>query len=347
MAPAIAEGGAPRFSVLVPSIGREDGLRLLLDSLDAQSFPRDGFEILVVLMPEAITPAIRSRLAASGATAIELATNRGPGASRNAAARHARGNVLAFTEDDCVVDRDWLLHAARRFDEEPELEVLDGWTEKPGGRAVRRHPGREPLYLPTNLFVRRGAFDRAGGYAESFFEPEGRIYFREDSDFGFSLEESGARVACDRTVVVRHPDEHARFLDPIRWARRYMMDPLLKRRHPRLFRERIEVTNLGPLRLRRPFVRACVLYALGLALAASGALAHAPRLTLAGGIAALAGLLVVWAKWSFDPRRLAVVPVVPFVLLAALWQGTRRASRVLAVRDLQPCEPREAPPRAS
>jgi glycosyltransferase involved in cell wall biosynthesis len=315
--------------VIVPSIGREAGLSLLLDSLDAQSFPRENFEILVALMPAALSPAIRARLDASEARPVLLAESRGPGAARNVAAQRSRGEILAFTEDDCVVDREWLQHAARRFDEESDLDALDGWTEKPGGRAVRLRPGKDPLYLPTNLFVKREAFERAGGYGECFFEPRGGIYFREDSDFGFALEESGARVLRDRTVIVLHPDEHARFWDPIRWARRYVMDPLLERRHPALFRERIEVVSVGPLRLRRPFVRACALYVAGLALMLAGALMHRSALTIAGALAAAAGLLVVWAKWRFDPRRLPVAPIVPFVLLYSLAQGVRRAAKIM------------------
>ena len=321
---------APRFSVIVPSIGREAGLSLLLDSLDAQSLPRDQFEILVAMTSGAMSEAIGARLESSGATAVVLAEARGPGSARNQAARRARGEILAFTEDDCVVDRDWLAHAARRFDEEPGLDALDGWTEKPGHRPVRRRPTSDPLYLPTNLFVKRAVFARAGGYGECFFEAHGGIYFREDSDFGFALEESGARVARDKTVIVLHPDEHTRFMDPLRWARRYVMDPLLERRHPRLFRERIEVMHLGPLRIRRPFVRACALYVAGLGLTVVGMASHRPAVTIAGVLATATGLLVVWAKWSFDLRRLPVVPIVPFVLLGSLAQGQRRAARIVA-----------------
>jgi len=261
---------------------------------------------------------------------VTLEARRGPGAARNAAARLARGEILAFTEDDCVPAPDWLANAARRFDEEPEIEVLDGLTEKPGGRPVRLRPGAEPLYLPTNLFVRRARFEAVGGYCEDFFDAGSGVYFREDSDFGFTLEESGARIARDRTVRVTHPEEHAGFLDPLRWARRYVMDPLLARRHPERFDERIEVVALGPLRFRRPFVRACLLFVLGLGVAIVGLVARAAPVTTTGAVTAAAALLVLWAKWRFDPRRLPLVPVVPFVLLAALAAGEGRAATVVA-----------------
>jgi len=320
----------PRFSVIVPSIGREAGLGGLLDSLDAQSLPREQFEIRVALLPASATPAIRARLAASGAAVVELDASRGPGAARNTAVRGSRGAFLAFTEDDCVVDRDWLANAARRFDEEPDLDVLDGLTEKPGGRPVRRRPGHDPLYLPTNLFVKRAAFDRAGGYGEDYFDPDGNVYFREDSDLGFALEESGARVARDRTVRVLHPDEHAGFLDPLRWTRRHRMDALLARRHPRLFRERIEVTTFGPLRVRRPIVRASGMYVLSLVAAAAAALFGRSGLSVLFLFIAGICLLPIWAKWGFDPRRLPLIPLVPFGLVWALARGWWRVRSIVA-----------------
>ncbi|MEO5616373.1 MAG: DUF3040 domain-containing protein, partial [Candidatus Eisenbacteria bacterium] len=206
--------------------------------------------------------------------------------------------------------------------------VLDGLTEKPGGRPVRRKSGADPLYLPTNLFVRRERFVAAGGYCEDYFDAASGTYFREDSDLGFALEDAGARVVRDHSVRVVHPDEHARFLDPLRWARRFVMDPLLARRHPKHFEERIEVLTLGPLRFRRPFVRACVLYVLGLVVMLAGLVAHAAPVTVTGAAVAFTAMIAVWSKWNFDPRRLPVVPLVPFVLLGSLAAGERRATRL-------------------
>ena len=142
-------------------------------------------------------------------------------------------------------------------------------TLLPDGAPVRRRVGDNPTWLPTNLFVRRDLFEQVGGYCEAFFDPRGAVYFREDSDFGFTLVEAGAPVAFDPAPRVTHPREHAAWLDPIRWARRYEMDPLLRARHPRAFRDEIEVMRLGPFVLRRPFVRGCVGYVVALAVAAA------------------------------------------------------------------------------
>ena len=320
-----------RFSVIVPTLGRATAAATL-ESLQNQSWPRDRFDVWVVCDGSAPSPELRAAAQRTGAEILQLETRSGPGAARNAGARRARGEILAFTEDDCVADRDWLLHAARRFDEEPGLDALEGATVVPGGRPVRRPSAEHPHYLPTNLFVRRTTFERVGGYCEDFFDATTGLYFREDSDFGFALEAAGARIVRDRTVVATHPAEHPRFLDPLRWARRYVMDPLLARRHPGAFADRIEVIRFGAFQVRRPFVRACVLAVIGLVVWLGGLVFHQAPIAVTGGAVAIAAWLAIWSKWKFDPRRLPLVPLLPFVLLGALAAGERRAAR-LALRQ--------------
>jgi len=267
------------------------------------------------------SPLLRERLAALAVHAILLPDRRGPGAARNAAAREASGEWLAFTEDDCEPAADWLERAAARIGANPSIDVLEGETVTPAGSPVRRRDRTFLNYLPTNLFVRRALFDRVGGYCEDFFDTRRGIYFREDSDLGFTLEGAGAGVAFEPGARVVHPVEHPRFLDPLRWALRCQMDALLERRHPARFRARIEIVRWGPFSLRRPFVRACAGYVIALASAAAAGWLGEPRVAL--GCIAGAGLMLipVWAKWGLAPARLPLVPIIPFVVLAALARG--------------------------
>ena len=324
--PADSAPAPTRFTVIVPTLGRDDLLSDLLDTIASQTLDRSRWDLVVSFDGTAPSPAIAHRLDSMGALAVTSAARQGPGAARNRGARSATGDVLAFTEDDCAPLPDWLSRAAARFDRELDLDVLEGATVDPNGAATRRPDGHRPHYLPTNLFVRRLVFERAGGYCESFFR-EG-IYFREDSDFGFALEEAGARVSREPKARVVHPVEHPRFLDPIRWARRYEMDALLRARHPERFHERIEVTRAGPFRFRRLFVRACHAYVLALLAAVIAAIAGEEGLTAWFLVIAGLALVAVWAKWGFAPFRLPVLPVVPIVLVVSEVQGLLRARKI-------------------
>jgi glycosyltransferase involved in cell wall biosynthesis len=319
--------GPPLFSVVVPSRGEESKLLALLESLGAQTLERGRYELILVL--DGLTPiaSVSAAAQASGARIVALESRRGPGAARNQGAARARGEYLAFTEDDCRPAADWLGRAAAWLAEEPALDVLEGFTRLPDGKPARRQFGQAPLYLPTNLFVRRAVFEKVGGYCEAFYDPASGVYFREDSDLGFTLEESGARVAIAQDVVVTHPFEHPRFLDPIRWARRYQMDPLLQSRHPKLFRERIEVHRVGPFTVRRPFVWASAGYLLALALSVIAGALRLPQVQVASLVVAAALLVTIWTKWRIHPLRLAAAAIVPFFLLASLIWGTQAVRR--------------------
>jgi len=317
---------AIRFTVVVPTRGQDALLTALLDALAAQTLDRSCWDFVLSFDGATPSPATMRRLEAMGGSAVSSAIRRGPGAARNLGASRAANDYLAFTEDDCLPAPDWLERCAERLDHEPDLDIVEGATFLPDGSPARRRGGTGMTWLPTNLFVRRTFFERIGGYCERFFDLERGVYFREDSDFGFTAIEAGARACHDSRPRVIHPREHPGWLDPLRWARRYEMDPLLAARHPASFRNEIEVARWGPFQFRRPFVRACA----GFLVAATAALAllifREPG--LAAWFASLAAVLlvVIAAKWHFQPRHLAVAPAVPVVLLLALWRGRRRAA---------------------
>ena len=325
-----ATGPLP-FSVIVPTLGAPGRLGPLLEALAHQTLDRARWELIVAAdgTPEA---AIEQRIVSLGPAARVVRGGGGPGAARNRGSEAARAEWLAFTEDDCVPEPDWLERAAAAIATHLGADVLTGVTLKPGGRPVHRQRGNGPLYLPTNLFVRRDVYARAGGYCEDFFDAATHVYFREDSDFGFTLETLGARVVEVADARVLHPDEHTRFWDPVRWAARHVMDPLLAARHPQRFRERVEVHRLGPLRVRRPIVRVSLAFVVATLAAVVATLSGALVLGAQLAIVALAALLVIWAKWRFDPRRLPVLPVVAVTVVVSLIQGQRRAARIMRQR---------------
>ncbi len=315
---------APYISVIVPTRGDPVKILPLLDALARQTLPRDRFEILVSFDGAEPGSEVSDRLAAAGARAVRTAERRGPGAARNRAARESTGEYLAFTEDDCLPADDWLERAEARLAREPAIDVLEGGTLRPDGRPTRRADQDRLHYLPTNLFIRRALFETIGGYCEEFYIPDRGVYFREDSDLGFTLEENGAVTAREPSARVMHPFEHLSYFDPLRWARRYELDPLLQARHPDLFRERIEIHRFGPFTLRRLFVRACFAYVIALGAALLALLFGDQGLAATFVIVAVAAFLPIWAKWGFHPLRLPVLLIVPFALILAYARGLLR-----------------------
>jgi len=150
-------------------------------------------------------------------------TDPNPSARRNLAASRARGTVLAFLDDDAEADPEWLETGAAFLLAHDDMAAVGGPDPPPEdsgpaelladtllatpfvGSGVLCHRGpdgvrdvRSPSDLAlVNLFVRRSAFEAAGGLDESLG------YGGEDTDLLARLMRRG-RVVYHSRVVVRH-----------------------------------------------------------------------------------------------------------------------------------------------
>src|SRR4051794_27686313 len=97
-----------RVSVVVPTCRRPDLLDRCLAALVAMDFDPSSFEILVV--DDAASQATRDQVGQAAARArptiryFANTGNHGPAAARNVGWRAARGEIIAFTDDDCIPD---------------------------------------------------------------------------------------------------------------------------------------------------------------------------------------------------------------------------------------------------
>jgi glycosyltransferase involved in cell wall biosynthesis len=84
-----------------------------LSALDAQDV--DGFEVVVVDDRSHAPAAVRAVVARSPRARVVDGQGRGPAAARNLGARHAQGDVLCFTDDDCAPGPEWVRALATRI----------------------------------------------------------------------------------------------------------------------------------------------------------------------------------------------------------------------------------------
>src|SRR4051794_19726519 len=110
------QSALPFFSVIIPTRDRPEQLVACLRSLGALAYPRDRFEVIVV--DDGSTTALEPIVGRSRGElhlALLKQSNAGPAAARNTGAAHAKGEFLAFIDDDCSPASDWLQALAARF----------------------------------------------------------------------------------------------------------------------------------------------------------------------------------------------------------------------------------------
>lgn len=253
-----------RVSVVVPTYQRPDLLARCLRALSEQSLPRDDYEILVAddafeksgLASERTRELVAVHEAQGMKTQyVPVRGRHGPAAARNAGWRRARADVIAFTDDDTIPDRDWLENGLRVLESCRAPECGEEPDSAPGvlavcGRTVVPVPDDPTDYelnesglsraefITANCFCRRWALEELNGFDEEF-----TMAWREDSDLHFRLMKLGGgerAVARAPEAVVVHPVRPAPFAVSLKQVKKVAFNALLFKKHPELYRERIQ-----------------------------------------------------------------------------------------------------------
>ena len=230
-----------RVSVVVPTRRRTALLRRCLSALLAQDFDAGAYEILVAgdgadRATERLVAEVRGARRRPALRYIPVVDGHGPAAARNRACQLAFGEVIAFTDDDCVPAVDWLRVGVESF--RPGVGAVAGRIIMPLPRRptdyeadAARLQGAE--FTTANCFCLRDSLVAAGGFDERF-----RRAGREDSDLFFSLLEQGVEIVHEPRAVVVHPVRPACWGVSLLQQRNNFFESLLYKKHPAFYRSR-------------------------------------------------------------------------------------------------------------
>jgi glucosyl-dolichyl phosphate glucuronosyltransferase len=143
--------------------------------------------------------------------------------ARNRGIIEAQGRVLAFTDDDVIVDRHWLSNIHELFQEYRVGgvggKVLPLWeTPKPKwliqdlyGMLALLDLGDQPIYLDypeivfgANFAVRAEMFGKYGAFDKNLGRIGQRLSCHEELDFIHRLQKAGEKILYHPQIVVHH-----------------------------------------------------------------------------------------------------------------------------------------------
>lgn len=144
---------------------------------------------------------------------------RGLSRARNEGIRHALGELIFYTDDDCVVPRDWIEAISARFAADPRLGALVApvvaehpWTDwswtptyEPSAALLIDTPREFPLsgMMGANMVFRKRALEAIGGFDE-VLGPGAPLHSADDIDAVYRVAVAGYRVAVDTAPAVIH-----------------------------------------------------------------------------------------------------------------------------------------------
>lgn len=201
-------GGALRISVVIPHLNQPDMLDRCLSSI--WSGARRPDQVFVVdngsaALPEAV-------VAAYPGTVLLHEPTPGPGPARNRGAAAADGDVLAFTDADCLADQNWLAAAEAAF-ADPQAQILGGDVRiaivNPANLTILeayesiyayrmdRYIAEQGFTGTGNLVVRRAVLEAVGPFAG--------LAIAEDRDWGHRATRQGYKIRYVAAMRVYHP----------------------------------------------------------------------------------------------------------------------------------------------
>jgi GT2 family glycosyltransferase len=198
------------ISIIVPVHNAGRTLAACLDSLAALLADTPSHEIIVV--DNGSTDDSRDIALRYPCARLVSEPTKGAGFARNAGARHARGDILAFTDADCVVSPDWLVRvpsvlreaqiaaAGGKIKSLPPKNDIQDWI---ASRKILEQEGAldclvRPFVQTANAFFRRADFDAIGGFDCSFS-------YGEDVDLSWRIVDAvGGRLAFIPEALVYH-----------------------------------------------------------------------------------------------------------------------------------------------
>jgi GT2 family glycosyltransferase len=204
----------PYFSVIIPTKSRPKSLAACLEALSELDYPRDRFEVIVIddgseMPPSDVTRSFCDRLD----VVLLVQPQAGPAAARNSGVARAKGDFLAFTDDDCAPATDWLQRLAARFAQGKDQAVggktINGLPDDPYATAsqlivdvVYAYYNADPdcarFVASNNLAIAKDHLQSVGGFDSSF------PLAAEDRDLCDRWLHQRYRITYAPEVVVHH-----------------------------------------------------------------------------------------------------------------------------------------------
>ncbi len=198
-----------KISILLCTYNRPQLLNLCLDSIISKSMYQPD-ELLIVNGGSSETTAVIEYWKKRFGNIKHIKTkNVNLATSRNIALPHCTGDIIALTDDDVIVDSDWIEKIKRLHLENPKAGAIggrikgansDSFLDRVADIAIFSCP-EEAGYTRTvagaNASYKREVIEKTGKYDESLFRGE-------DVDYNWRIQKEGYKVYYDPELLVYH-----------------------------------------------------------------------------------------------------------------------------------------------
>jgi glycosyltransferase involved in cell wall biosynthesis len=227
-----------KYSVIVPAYNAGKTIGDCLGALTSQSMDATDYEVIVV---DDGSKDGTAEVVNTFPVRYLHQPNKGPATARNHGAREARGEIILFTDSDCVPSADWIAEMTKPFGDPDVVAVKGAYRTNQRSLTARfaqvefeerfvllkRAPSIDMVDTYSAAY-RAEVFRQAGGFDESF-----PVANNEDTELSYKLSRMGRKMVFNPDAVVyhlNHPDSLRRYARLKFWRGYWRM--VVYRRYP-------------------------------------------------------------------------------------------------------------------
>jgi glycosyltransferase involved in cell wall biosynthesis len=207
-----------KVSVVIPAYNAESTIGQAVEHSLSQA--REPLEVEVIVVDDGSKDDTAKVAQSAGATVIRQ-ENAGPAAARNRGWESATGQVICFTDADCVPSAGWIENLLGGFSEEQvgavagsyEIANSSSWLAQWVHQEIMERHRRMPPFVRAfgsyNVGIPRYVLESTGG-----FDPAYRRASGEDNDLSYRINKEGWRIAFrpQARVAHYHPEKVWKYL---------------------------------------------------------------------------------------------------------------------------------------
>ena len=227
-----------RFSIIIPAFNASHTIERCLSSLMRQSVKREDYEIIIV---DDGSKDKTEDIVKQFPVKYLWQTNQGPASARNRGAKEAEGEIVLFTDADCVVQHNWVQEMVRLFDD-PEVIAVKGAYKTSQKSLVARFSQIE-FEERFEMLKKVEAIDMIDTYSAAYrkstflslggFDPSFPVANNEDTELSYRMSQAGYKMVFNPNAIVyhlNHPDSIIKYARSKFWRGYWRM--VVYKRYP-------------------------------------------------------------------------------------------------------------------
>lgn len=233
-----------KASVIIPAYNASRTISQCLTALHRQSLSQDAYEIIVVDDGSADeTPEIIKQFPVR----CIRQKNQGPATARNRGAYEARGEIILFTDADCVPRSNWIEEMLRPFSD-PEVTAVKG-AYRTNQKSLAAKFAQVEFEERFTMLEKVPSIDMVDTYSAAYrksvflslggFDPSFPVANNEDTELSYKMSKAGHRMVFNPLAIVyhlNHPDSLQRYFR-LKFWRGYWRMVVYKRYPEKMFRD--------------------------------------------------------------------------------------------------------------